>query len=151
MLVESRFGIDINGEYYHGPAIHSFLISEQYNYLHYNYILALLSSKLFWFFISHTSTALRGNAYRLTPEYINPFPVKIIDINNKQELNAHDKLVSLVDKMLDLKQKEADEVSEHLKTVIIRQIDAVDKAIDTAVYELYNLTDDEIKVVEGKE
>jgi len=149
MLVESRFGIDINGEYYHGPAIHSFVISEKYNYLHYNYILALLSSKLFWFFISHTSTALRGNAYRLTPEYINPFPVKTIDKNNEQELKAHDNLVSLVDKMLDLKQKEAAELSEHLKTVITRQIDAVDKAIDTAVYELYNLTAEEIKIVEG--
>jgi adenine-specific DNA-methyltransferase len=149
MLVESRFGIDINGEYYHGPAIHSFVISEQYNYLHYNYILALLSSKLFWFFISHTSTALRGNAYRLTPEYINPFPVKIIDKNNKKVLNTHDALVSLVDKMLDLKKKEAVEPNQQLKTMISRQIDSVDKAIDTAVYQLYNLTNDEIKVVEG--
>jgi adenine-specific DNA-methyltransferase len=111
----------------------------------------LLSSKLFWFFISHTSTALRGNAYRLTPEYINPFSVKIIDISNKQEIKAHNNLVSLVDKMLDLKQKEAAELSDHLKTIITRQIDAVDKAIDTAVYELYNLTADEIKIVEGKE
>jgi adenine-specific DNA-methyltransferase len=150
MLVESRFGIDIKGEYYHGPAIHSFVINEQYNYFHYNYILALLSSKLFWFFISHTSTALRGNAYRLTPEYINPFPVKNIDKSNKSELYAHNNLVSLVDKMLELKKKEAAELSEHLKTVITRQIDAVDKAIDTVVYGLYNLTEDEIKIVEGE-
>jgi adenine-specific DNA-methyltransferase len=150
MLVDSRFGIDINGEYYHGPAIHSFVIKKQYDYLHYNYILALLSSKLFWFFISHTSTALRGNAYRLTPEYINPYPVKVIDKNNKSELRAHDALVSLVDKMLDLKQKEAAEKSEHQKTVITRQINAVDKEIDIAVYELYNLSADEIKVIEGR-
>jgi hypothetical protein len=33
--------------------------------------------------------------------------------------------------------------------MISRQIEGVDKAIDTAVYELYNLTKDEIKVVEG--
>jgi len=33
--------------------------------------------------------------------------------------------------------------------MISRQIDSVDKAIDSAVYELYNLTEDEIKVVEG--
>ncbi|GBU28146.1 hypothetical protein R84B8_01704 [Treponema sp. R8-4-B8] len=51
--------------------------------------------------------------------------------------------------MLDLKQKEAAKLSDHLKTVISRQINAVDKAIDTAVYELYNLTEDEIKVVES--
>jgi hypothetical protein len=35
--------------------------------------------------------------------------------------------------------------------MISRQIDGIDKAIDTAVYGLYNLTEDEIKVVEGKE
>ncbi|MCL2805728.1 MAG: hypothetical protein FWD26_07310, partial [Treponema sp.] len=149
MLVENRIGIDISGEYYHGPAIHSFIINEKYSYLHYNYILALLSSKIFWFFISNTSTALRGNAYRLTPEYINPFPIKLIDNNNKKELHTYNTLVSLVDKMLVLKKEEASEQNDKLKTMISRQIDGIDRAIDQAVYELYNLTEDEIKVVEG--
>ena len=36
-----------------------------------------------------------------------------------------------------------------VKTMIIRQIEGIDKAIDTAVYGLYNLSEDEIKVVEG--
>ncbi len=31
-----------------------------------------------------------------------------------------------------------------------RQIDATDKQIDALVYELYGLTDEEIKIVEGK-
>ena len=149
MLVENRVGIDIQGEYYHGPAIHSFVINEQYDFLHHNYILALLSSKLFWFFISNTSTALRGNAFRLTPEYINPFPVKIVDRSNKLQQQVHDKLVLLVDQMLELKQKEIAEPNQQLKTMIARQIEGVDKAIDTAVYGLYNLSEGEIKVVEG--
>lgn len=33
--------------------------------------------------------------------------------------------------------------------MIIRQIEGVDKAIDTEVYGLYNLSEDEIRVVEG--
>jgi hypothetical protein len=61
----------------------------------------------------------------------------------------HNHIVKLVDKMLELKQKEADEKNQQLKTMVSRQIEGVDKAIDTAVYELYNLTEDEIKVVEG--
>ncbi|MCL2217981.1 MAG: hypothetical protein FWB91_13320, partial [Defluviitaleaceae bacterium] len=150
MLVESRIGIDLSGEYYHGPAIHSFVINEQYGFLDYNYILALLSSKLFWFFISHTSTALRGNAFRLTPEYINPFPIKVIDINKKAAVQIHDNLVSFVNKMLELKQKEATEPNQQVKTMIARQIEGVNKAIDTAVYGLYGLTEDEIKVVEER-
>jgi hypothetical protein len=78
-------------------------------------------------------------------------PIPALDLSQKVNKEKHDNLVSLVDKMLELKKKEAAELSQHLKTVITRQIDAVDKAIDTIVYGLYNLTDDEIKVVEGKE
>ncbi len=36
----------------------------------------------------------------------------------------------------------------HERTVIERQIEATDREIDRLVYELYGLTDDEIKIVE---
>jgi len=35
------------------------------------------------------------------------------------------------------------------KTLLSRQIEATDAAIDKLVYELYGLTEDEIKIVEG--
>jgi hypothetical protein len=50
--------------------------------------------------------------------------------------------------MLELKQKESAEPNSQIKTMITRQINGVDKAIDTAVYELYNLTEAEIKIVD---
>jgi len=37
----------------------------------------------------------------------------------------------------------------HDKTLIQRQIDATDKQIDAQVYEVYGLTEDEIRIVEG--
>jgi hypothetical protein len=37
----------------------------------------------------------------------------------------------------------------HAKTTIQRQIDATDAQIDKLVYELYGLTEDEIKIVEA--
>jgi adenine-specific DNA-methyltransferase len=150
MLVESRFGIDLIGEYYHGPAIHSFVLNEQYAYLGLKYIIALLSSRLFWFFISNTSTALRGNTYRLTPEYINPFPLKILDLTKKPDRDKHDKLVAIVDQMLALKQREQAETLPQTKTMIGRQIQALDRQIDALVYGLYGLSEDEIKVAEGE-
>ena len=36
----------------------------------------------------------------------------------------------------------------HQKTIIQRQIDATDRQIDQLVYKLYNLTDEEIKIIE---
>lgn len=38
--------------------------------------------------------------------------------------------------------------TEHDRTLIQRRIDATDRQIDNLVYELYGLTDEEIKIVE---
>ena len=38
--------------------------------------------------------------------------------------------------------------TEHDKTVLRRQIDATDRQIEGLVYELYGLTDEEIRIVE---
>jgi len=51
--------------------------------------------------------------------------------------------------MIQLKKKEADELNQQLKTMIFWHIRGINKAIDAAVYGLYNLNKDEIKVVEG--
>ncbi|MDD5141802.1 hypothetical protein [Methanoregula sp.] len=40
--------------------------------------------------------------------------------------------------------------TDHDKTLLQRQIEATDAAIDKLVYELYGLTEEEIAIVEGK-
>ncbi len=39
---------------------------------------------------------------------------------------------------------------QHEKTLLSRQIEATDASIDKLVYELYGLTEEEVKIVEGK-
>ncbi len=41
--------------------------------------------------------------------------------------------------------------TDHEKNLIERQIEATDRQIDALVYELYGLTEDEIRIVEGGE
>ena len=53
------------------------------------------------------------------------------------------------DQMLDLHKQLAAAKMSHDKTAIQRQIDATDRQIDKLVYELYDLTDEEIAIVEG--
>ena len=60
----------------------------------------------------------------------------------------HDKMVELVKRMLALDKQLAAAKSSHDKTVLQRQIDATDRQIDHLVYELYDLTDAEIRLVE---
>jgi hypothetical protein len=57
-------------------------------------------------------------------------------------------MVELVEGMLALHTRLADVRTEHEKTVLRRQIEATDRQIDQLVYELYGLTDQEIKIVE---
>jgi len=57
-------------------------------------------------------------------------------------------MVELVEQILSLTERVAKAKTDHLKTVIQRQIAATDNEIDKLVYELYDLTDEEIRIVE---
>jgi hypothetical protein len=61
----------------------------------------------------------------------------------------HDRMVELVERMLALNEQFAAAKTAHEKTTIQRQIDTTDAQIDKLVYELYGLSEDEIKIVEG--
>jgi hypothetical protein len=115
------------------------------------FILGIMLSSAFKFYWKLKYFDEKKTFPKIKKDALMGMPIPALDLSKEPDKAKHDNLVSLVDKMLDLKQKEVAERSEHLKTVITRQIDVVDKAIDTVVYELYNLTVDEIKVVEGKE
>ncbi len=58
-------------------------------------------------------------------------------------------MFSHVDQMLELYKQLASAKTDHDKTAIQRQIDATDRQVDQLVYELYGLTEEEIKIVEG--
>jgi hypothetical protein len=115
------------------------------------FILGIINSRLitYWFDITFDKFQ-RAIFPQFKVNELEQFPIPIIDVSKKADKIKQDNLVSLVDKMLELKQKEAAEPNQKLKTMIARQIEGVDKAIDTAVYGLYNLSEDEIKVVEGE-
>jgi type I restriction-modification system DNA methylase subunit len=112
------------------------------------FILGVLNSSLLsWYAYRFIfANAIRTMHFDGTTTAKMPFPS--LNLSKKADKTKHDKLVSFVDKMLELKQKEAAEKNPQLKTMFSRQIDGVDRAIDAAVYEMYGLTDDEIEAVE---
>lgn len=63
----------------------------------------------------------------------------------------HDRIVGLVESILDLNKQVASLRSESQKAILQRQIDATDAEIDRLVYDLYGLTAEEIALVEGKD
>ncbi|MCK4731037.1 MAG: hypothetical protein KAT65_01140, partial [Methanophagales archaeon] len=77
-------------------------------------------------------------------------PIHAIDFSNPTEKAQHDKLVTLVETMLKLQKKYHDARMDRDKELYERQIKIVDEQIDRLVYDLYGLTEEEVKVVEGK-
>jgi hypothetical protein len=69
---------------------------------------------------------------------------------NPVEKARHEKLVMLVEKMLELQKKYHETRMERNKELYERQIRIVDKQIDRLVYDLYGVTEEEVKVVEGE-
>ena len=113
------------------------------------YLLGILNSKLFGYIIANQSTQMRGGYIRFSKQYIETSPIRTIDFSNPAEKAQHDKLVALVENMLELREKYHDARMEQDKELYGRQIKLVDAQIDWLVYDLYGLTEDEVKVVEG--
>ena len=69
------------------------------------------------------------------------------DFSNPAEKAQHDKLIALVENMLELKKKYHEARMGRDKELYERQIKIIDAQIDRLVYELYGLTEEEVKVV----
>jgi hypothetical protein len=116
-----------------------------------HYLLGFLNSRLFWFAISNISIPFGIRAgeyrYRLIYQYMEKVPVRVINFSDKADKTAHDRMVKLVEQMLDLHKKPAGTRTPQEKTALERQITATDTQIDRLVYKLYGLTGAEIKLV----
>jgi hypothetical protein len=79
-------------------------------------------------------------------------PTCRINFDDPGEKAQHDHIVRLVTEMLELHKEraEAERTLDDRRHRLANRIEELDKAIDAAVYMLYGLTEDEIRVVEGK-
>jgi len=118
------------------------------NEFNYCYLLGLLNSRL----ISWWYRKLIPEKGRVFAEVkvvnLKKIPIRTIDFSDPADVARHDKMVSLVERMLDLHKRLAETKTSHENTLLHRQIEATDKQIDRLVYELYGLTEEEIRIIE---
>ena len=86
---------------------------------------------------------------RLSVGDLKKLPIRTINFNDPADKAAHDRMVELVDRMLELNKKLAEARTPQAADVLKRQIEATDHQIDQLVYDLYDLTPDEIAIVEA--
>ena len=114
------------------------------------YILGLLNSHLLNWYYQKIINPEQGEALaQVKRGHIAKLPIRAINFDNPEDVAKHDKLVALVDTMLELQKKYHETRMERDKELYERQIKVVDKQIDQLVYDLYGLTEEEVKVVEG--
>jgi len=114
----------------------------------YHYLLGLMNSKLLNFYFKNNSVLFRGGFFSANRQYIENLPIRVINFSNSTDKALHDRMVELVEFMLKLHKDLQSAKTDHEKSLIQRQIDATDKQIDQLVYELYDLTGEEIRIVE---
>ena len=107
------------------------------------FLLGILNSRLFGWFVRGQSTVLRGGYIKFSKQYIENMPIV-----TKPPKKLHDTLVAHVDRMLKLHADLAIAKAPAALTHLQREIAATDRAIDQLVYQLYDLTPDEIALVE---
>ena len=114
-----------------------------------NYLLGLLNSHLMsWYFLHRSNIAQRDDFPKIVLKETRSLPFRVINLSDSHDKSLHNKMVSLVDQMLLLNKRLPEAKIDHEKTSLQRQIEATDQQIDQLVYELYGLTEEEIKIVE---
>ena len=114
------------------------------------YVLGLLNSKLLEWMIKQSATQMRGGYYSFESRFIRTLPIRPIDFSDPADKARHDKMVSLVERMLELHKRRQEAASDGERELLQRQIDSTDGEIDALVYELYGLSEEEIRIVEGR-
>jgi hypothetical protein len=144
---ENRFAIDENDEYL-GLTDTTVLFDSGQNENLY-YILGLLNSRLLNFRFKYIGKLKSGGVIEYFWNSVSKLPIRPIDFADKKDKARHDKMVELVQAMLELnKRKDTALLIISTDDEHTRQIAAADAQIDALVYELYGLSDEEIKIVE---
>jgi len=143
---ENRFCFDTEG--YLGNTKTFSLVLEDNQTIDYKYLLGILNSKLMNFYHRLVSVPKAGGYFEYKTQFLSLYPIRTIDFSNPTEKSQHDKMVVLVEQMLDLNERLSSAQTQHEKTLLQRQIEATDQQIDQLVYELYELTEEDIRIIE---
>ena len=146
----ASYGFDENGRYFFfggGAGGYGLVLKTEWKS---HYVLGLLNSKLLDWFLRKISVRQYQTAFSYVKKYIEQLPIRPINFSDPADKARHDRMVQLVESMLALHKHKAAARTQAEQDQIGRQIEATDREIDALVYELYGLTEEEIRIVAGK-
>jgi len=135
------------GELYHSRDV--IPIKCEKDFPHPCYLLGIINSSLMTWYHHHKNPKAKKELFpKVLVSDINKLPIHKIELSDQKDKKYYDKIISLVNHMISLKKQLSSSKTENEKTIINRQIEATDRQIDKLVYELYGLTEEEIKIIE---
>lgn len=123
-----NFSFDEQGMFYQTATLYGYVKKDDV-LVSYKVLMAILNSRLCWWFMQNTGTVMSGGFYRYKPAYIKPFPMPSDMVLSKSSLEIEN-LVKAIEQ-----EKEND-------------TSALENQIDFLVYHLYGLTYDEVLIVD---
>lgn len=141
-LARKLIGIYDEAKYYNRDNFNNIILKDDRYSL--KYVLGLFNSKLLnYWYKSHFDNV------NINPAQVRLLPIRTINFSDPVDKSGHDKMVALVERMLDLQKQKQAAKGDAVRERIEREINVMDEKIDALVYELYGLTKEEIKIVEG--
>lgn len=112
------------------------------------YLLGILNSSTSDFFLHSIASTKQGGYYEYKPMYLTQIPIPTQKKSDSSFSSFREQIIILTIRILDLNKQLVASRTTTEKDLLIRQIDATDREIDKLVYQLYDLTEDEIKIIE---
>ncbi|HHT9152708.1 MAG TPA: Eco57I restriction-modification methylase domain-containing protein, partial [Candidatus Hypogeohydataceae bacterium YC40] len=114
------------------------------------YLLGIINSWLItWYHYKRNPKAKKELFPKVLVSDLEKLPIRTSNFDDPKEKAMHDRLVSLVDHMLEVNKKKHALPATSEREAVEREIAVTDEHIDDLVYELYGITEEERKIIEG--
>ncbi|EAI4934336.1 class I SAM-dependent DNA methyltransferase [Campylobacter jejuni] len=113
----------------------AFMVANSKNEL--KYLLGFLNSNLIFYYFKNIGHLYSDKGFLLSNQYVEKFPIPKINSKNQ---NLADELINLADDILKAKEQDKNANTQELEN-----------KINSLVYKLYNLNEEEIKIIKNKE
>ena len=114
------------------------------------YVLGVLNSSLLRCLWLRRYYDQRRTFPKIKGTYLKELPIRIPDFENSRDKERHQQIVTHARRIMELSKRSEAARTSHEKTLIGRQMETADRAIDGLVYDLYELTDEQIVLVEAE-
>jgi len=112
------------------------------------YVLGLLNSKLLTFRFRTIGKLKSGGILEYFENSVSKLPIRRINLQKASDRALHDQMVKLVNEVHAATRRHASARTDHERTSIKRELDSTDRQIDRLVYDLYQVSEAEIALIE---